>query len=146
MPWAYILECADGSFYVGSTTDLDRRVGQHNDGLGAAYTRRPGRRPVRLVWAADFHRKDEAFAFEKRIAGWSRKKKLALIEDRMDLLPALASRAWRFRHAGDEIHDPQAPVAETDDLPVAEEDECLPVAEEGRSPVSKPGEEGLGRP
>jgi putative endonuclease len=82
MPWAYILECADGSFYVGSTTDLDRRVGQHNDGLGAAYTRRQGRRPVRLVWAADFHRKDEAFAFEKRIAGWSRKKKLALIEDR----------------------------------------------------------------
>jgi len=115
MPWTYILECADGSFYVGSTTDLDRRVGEHNDGLGAAYTRRPGRRPVKLVWAADFYRKDEAFAFEKRVQGWTRKKKLALIDNRWDLLPALASRAWRFRHAGDEIRDPLADDAEAGD-------------------------------
>jgi putative endonuclease len=43
MPWTYILECADGSFYVGSTRDLEERVEQHNTGHGAAYTRR--RRP-----------------------------------------------------------------------------------------------------
>jgi putative endonuclease len=107
MSWAYILECADGTFYTGSTTDLDRRVGEHNDGLGAAYTRRPGRRPVKLVWAADFERIDEAFAFEKRIAGWNRKKKLALINNQWTLLPELASRAWRFRDAADQITDPR---------------------------------------
>jgi putative endonuclease len=99
MAWAYILECADGSFYVGSTTDLDRRVGEHNDGLGSAYTRRAGRRPVKLAWAADFARVDEAFAFEKMVQGWNRKKRIALIEGRWEDLPALASRAWRHRDA-----------------------------------------------
>jgi putative endonuclease len=99
MAWAYILECADGSFYVGSTVDLDGRVSQHNDGLGAAYTRRPGRRPVKLVWAADFARVDEAFAFEKMVQGWNRRKRIALIEGRWQDLPGLASRAWRHRTA-----------------------------------------------
>jgi putative endonuclease len=99
MAWVYILECADGSFYVGSTVDLDRRIGQHQAGEGAAYTRRPGRRPVKLLWAADFARIDEAFAFEKMVSGWNRKKKIAVIEGRWDDLPALASRAWRHRNA-----------------------------------------------
>jgi putative endonuclease len=99
MAWVYILECADRSFYVGSTVDLDRRVGQHQAGKGAAYTRRRGRLPVKLVWAADFARVDEAFAFEKMVQGWSRKKRIALIEGRWEDLPALASRAWRHRNA-----------------------------------------------
>ena len=99
MAWVYILECADGSFYVGSTIDLDRRIGQHQAGEGAAYTRRRGRLPVKLAWAADFARVDEAFAFEKMVAGWCRKKKIAVIEGRWDDLPALASRAWRHRNA-----------------------------------------------
>jgi putative endonuclease len=89
----YILECADGSYYVGSTVDLDGRVWQHNEGLGAAYTRR--RRPVTLVCAIAFARIDEAFAFEKRVQGWSRAKRLALIEDRWDDLPALSARHSR---------------------------------------------------
>jgi len=88
MAWVYILECADGSFYVGSTVDLERRVSQHDRGEGAAYTRH--RRPVRLVWAADFERVDEAFAFEKRVQGWGRAKRVALIEGRWSDLPALA--------------------------------------------------------
>ena len=94
MPWTYILECADGSFYVGSTTDLDRRLWEHNEGLGAAYTRLRRRRPVRIAWAAEFNRIDDAFAFEKRVQGWSRVKRVALIEGRYDDLPALA----RGRH------------------------------------------------
>jgi len=94
MPWTYILECADGSFYVGSTTDLDRRLWKHNEGLGAAYTRLRRRRPVRIAWAAEFNRIDDAFAFEKRVQGWSRVKRVALIEGRYDDLPALA----RGRH------------------------------------------------
>ena len=73
MAWVYILECADGFFYVGSTVDLDARISQHNAGEGAAYTRRRGRRPVKLVWAADFARVDEAYAFEKMVQGWGRK-------------------------------------------------------------------------
>ncbi len=95
MAWTYILECADGTFYVGSTVDLGRRVSEHNLGLGAAYTRRSRRRPVRLVWAAEFDRVDEAFRFEKQVQGWSRAKRLALIEGRFDDLPDLASRPHR---------------------------------------------------
>src|SRR5689334_2995005 len=92
MPHTYILECADGNLYVGSTWDLDRRVWEHNEGLGSAYTRLRRRRPVRLAWTAYFDRIDDAFAFEKRIQGWSRRKRFALIEGRYAHLPGLASR------------------------------------------------------
>ena len=88
MAWTYIVECADGSYYVGSTTDLDRRLSQHNLGEGAAYTRH--RRPVVLVWSAEFARVDEAFHYEKQIQNWGRAKRRALIEGRFTDLPALA--------------------------------------------------------
>jgi putative endonuclease len=94
MPFVYLLECRDGSFYVGSTYDLERRVSQHQHGVGAAFTK--ARRPVRLVWQAWFERIDEAWAFEKRVQGWGRKKRRALVEGRLDDLPELSSR-----HAGD---------------------------------------------
>ena len=90
MAWTYILECADGSLYVGSTRDLDRRISEHDAGLGSAYTRRPGRRPVRLAWAVQMERLDDAFRYEKQVQGWSRAKRLALIEGRLDDLPGLA--------------------------------------------------------
>jgi putative endonuclease len=99
MAWTYILECSDGSFYVGSTVDLERRVSQHDLGEGAAYTRR--RRPVRLVWAAQFARVDDAYAFEKQVQGWRRDKRIALIEGRYDDLPALAVGYWRRRGTTD---------------------------------------------
>ena len=92
MPHTYLLECADGSYYVGSTVDLERRVSEHDLGLGAAYTRARSRRPVRLVWAAEFNRIDDAYAFEKQLQGWSRAKRRALIDGRLDDLPELASR------------------------------------------------------
>ncbi|WP_299051521.1 GIY-YIG nuclease family protein [uncultured Nocardioides sp.] len=63
--FAYMLRCSDGSYYVGSTTDLDARLNQHNLGMGAEYTRR--RLPVVLVWHEQFERIDEAFAREKQI-------------------------------------------------------------------------------
>jgi len=91
MAWTYIVECADGSYYVGSTVDLDGRLWQHNNSPdGAAYTR--VRRPVRLVWAAQFDRVDEAFAFEKRVQGWSRAKRRALIDGNFTALPGLSRR------------------------------------------------------
>jgi putative endonuclease len=91
MAWVYILECSDGSFYVGSTTDLERRLWQHQTGEGAAYTRR--RRPVRLVWSLPFDRVDEAWEHEKQLQGWGRAKRLALIEGRVGELRSLASRS-----------------------------------------------------
>ena len=86
MPFAYLLRCADGSYYAGSTRDLETRVAQHNSERdGAAYTRR--RRPVVLVWAAEFEHVAEAFAWEKRLQGWSRAKREALIEGRLGRPP-----------------------------------------------------------
>lgn len=88
MAWTYILECVDFSFYVGSTHNLDDRLRQHAMGKGGDYTR--ARLPVRLVWAGEFERVDEACAWERRIHGWSRAKKLALINGKFDDLPGLA--------------------------------------------------------
>jgi putative endonuclease len=97
VPHVYLLRCSDDSFYVGSTWDLERRVSEHQLGLGAAYTRR--RRPVELVWSAAYDRVDEAYAMEKRIQGWSRVKRQALVDGDLDLLPGLASRSWAARRA-----------------------------------------------
>ena len=90
MAFTYILECRDGSYYVGSTTNLQARLHQHQLGASAIYTRR--RLPVTLVWAAHFDRIDEAFALEKRVQGWSRAKRRALIDGRLDELPALSRK------------------------------------------------------
>ncbi len=97
MAWTYIVRCADETYYVGSTVDLERRLSEHNLGLGAAYTRR--RRPVVLVWSAEFERVDEAFAFEKQVQGWGRRKREALIAGDLDALPTLASRSRKARTA-----------------------------------------------
>ena len=93
MPWVYILRCADDSYYVGSTWNLEQRVEQHVTGHGAAYTR--SRRPVTLVFAEEFDRIDDAFALEKRIQGWSRKKREALIDGAAERLPDLSRSQYR---------------------------------------------------
>jgi putative endonuclease len=90
MAWMYILECADGSYYVGSTTDLERRVWEHNEGLGAKYTAR--RRPVKLVYAAEFATIAEAYEREKQVQGWGRAKREALIRGDYAALPELARK------------------------------------------------------
>jgi putative endonuclease len=92
MPHLYILRCSDGSFYVGSTRDLARRVAEHCSGHGAAYTRR--RLPVVLVFQQEFERVDEAYLAEKQVQNWSRAKRIALIEGRMHLLPGLARKRF----------------------------------------------------
>jgi putative endonuclease len=88
MAWVYILRCSDGSYYVGSTTDLAARLDQHQNGAGAAYTRR--RRPVELVFSQECEHVAEAFALEKRYQGWSRKKREALIRGDFAALPGLS--------------------------------------------------------
>ena len=98
MAFTYIVQCSDGTYYVGSTHDLEHRMWQHNDSVeGAAYTRR--RRPVQLVWSHEFEHIGAAFAFEKQVQGWSRAKREALIRGEFDALPDLASRPTARRDA-----------------------------------------------
>jgi putative endonuclease len=90
MAYCYILRCADGTYYVGSTTDMAQRLSQHQEGLGAEYTRR--RRPLELAWVGEFESIADAFRFEKRVQGWRRAKREALIDGRLGELPSLSSR------------------------------------------------------
>ncbi|NTW27339.1 MAG: GIY-YIG nuclease family protein [Candidatus Moranbacteria bacterium] len=74
----YILKCSDETFYTGITTDLDRRIEQHNSSpLGAKYTF--GRRPVELFWAKKFNNRSLASKEECRIKKLPRAQKLELI-------------------------------------------------------------------
>ena len=95
MPYAYLLRCSDGSYYAGSTRNLERRLWEHSEGHGAEYTRR--RRPVELVWHAEFSHIGEAYAWEKRIQNWSRAKREALIRGDYAALPGLAKKDFAKR-------------------------------------------------
>jgi putative endonuclease len=75
--WAYILRCADDSFYTGHTDTLAARIGAHQIGIDCVHTRR--RRPVTLAWCQEFPSRLEALEAERQIKGWSRAKKQALI-------------------------------------------------------------------
>ena len=86
--YTYILECADGTYYTGSTKDLELRLQQHQEGKGANHTKK--RLPVKLVYVELFQRIDEAFYREKQIQGWSRNKKEALILGKHNQLPKLS--------------------------------------------------------
>ena len=90
MAWMYILECADGSYYVGSTKNLEYRLWEHNEGTGSKYTAR--RRPVKVVYSAEFRNVAEAFACEKQVQKWGRAKREALIRGDYNALPALARK------------------------------------------------------
>jgi putative endonuclease len=86
--WAYMLHCADRTFYVGHTDDLDSRIGAHQSGLIEGYT--ATRLPVTLVWSDEFPSRYEALAAERQIKGWGRAKKLALIRGDWKAISALA--------------------------------------------------------
>ena len=84
----YILKCANGNYYTGSTINLQRRLQQHQMGEGANFTKK--HLPVELVYFEKFQRIDEAFYREKQVQGWSRKKKEALISGEYERLPELS--------------------------------------------------------
>jgi len=75
--WVYILRCADGSYYTGHTDNLEKRVAEHQVGELPGYTF--SRRPVALVYSEAFPTREEALASERRIKGWSRQKKEAMM-------------------------------------------------------------------
>lgn len=78
MAFAYMVRCADGTFYSGWTNDLTRRVAAHNSGRGAKYTR--ARLPVELVWWEEFETKEQAMSREWHLKRLSHAQKLALIQ------------------------------------------------------------------
>jgi putative endonuclease len=88
----YMLQCADNSFYVGSATgdDLSLRIAKHNAGAYPGYT--STRLPVRLVWSEHFDRITDAIAVERKIKGWSRAKKEALIKGDWSAIRQLSKR------------------------------------------------------
>ena len=90
----YILECADGSYYTGSTNNLEQRLQHHHIGKGSNYTKK--RLPVRLLYFEEFQRIDDAFYREKQVQKWNRKKKEALISGKQELLPSLSKNYTQF--------------------------------------------------
>lgn len=90
--FVYMLQCADGSFYIGSarSDDLSQRVAEHQAGVYPGYTYT--RRPLRLVWSEHFDRITDAIAAERKIKGWSRAKKEALIKGDWAEISLLAKR------------------------------------------------------
>ena len=87
--YVYIVECNDNSYYTGVTNNVERRVHEHNVGQDpGSYTF--SRRPVTIRFVQECPGELQAIAFEKQLKGWSRKKKLAIIEGRWNDLPMLS--------------------------------------------------------
>ena len=96
--YAYILRCNDGSYYAGHTDNLELRMGQHATGALGGYTAK--RLPVELMWSDSFQTRDDAFAAERKIKGWSRAKKAALIAGDWVLVSELARGRTGHRDIG----------------------------------------------
>lgn len=87
--YVYILKCSDGSFYTGVTNNLELRFRQHQEGINiSCYTY--SRRPLELVYYEEFQTPGLAIEMEKKIKGWSRAKKMALISGNFSILPGLS--------------------------------------------------------
>ena len=96
--FVYILKCADLSYYTGMTSDIEKRITQHNDGKtfdGYTLTRRP----VELIWHVMCNDPNDAIKLEKQIKGWSRKKKEALINGDFEKLVAYSKNYTEFGKA-----------------------------------------------
>lgn len=94
--YVYILGCADKSFYVGITNNLQRRLDEHSFGINkGSYPY--DKRPVELIYHEEFTDVWEAISREKQLKGWSRKKKEALISARMDKLKLFSVRHRKLK-------------------------------------------------
>ena len=87
----YMLRCSDGSYHVGHTNDLEQRLAAHEGGAIQGYTL--SRRPVELVFSDRFSTRQEAFHRQRRIKGWARARKEALIKGDWDGLVELSNRS-----------------------------------------------------
>jgi len=93
MPYMYILFCSDGTFYTGSTWDMEKRLSEHNSGEGANYTKE--RRPLNLVYYKEYSRIEDAFHREKQVQNWSHAKKKALIDGDLEKLKQKAKKSFK---------------------------------------------------
>jgi putative endonuclease len=92
--YLYMLQCRDGSYYVGTTRgSLETRIAEHNAGRFDGYTSK--RQPVTLVFHQEFARIEDAISMERRVKGWRREKKEALIRGDFGAPPALSARGTR---------------------------------------------------
>jgi len=91
--FAYMLRCNDGSYYVGHTDDLERRIAEHQSGEIPGYTAQ--RRPLELIWSQEFETREEAQEAEFRIKKWSRRKKEALARREWEALRIAAKKNWQ---------------------------------------------------
>ena len=91
----YILRCANGEYYTGSTNDLQKRLEEHNNGIACNFTWK--HMPVELIYTEEFSTVEKAFHREKQIQKWSRKKKEALISGDIELLKSLAKNHTDFK-------------------------------------------------
>lgn len=97
MPYfVYILKCANGTFYTGSTSNLHDRINAHKSGADPnSYTYRL--RPIKLVWAEEYESRIEALNVEKHIKGWSHVKKQALIENDFEKIHQIVKQERKER-------------------------------------------------
>lgn len=79
MPYVYILQCSDGTYYTGYTVDIHRRLLKHSQGLGSKYTR--ARLPVECVYLEECRTKNEAMSREAQIKSMTRPNKEKLIKN-----------------------------------------------------------------
>lgn len=77
MWFVYILLCEDGSFYTGSSNDVQKRFLAHKDGRGGKYT--SSHKPIKLIYSEEFSTKSEAIKREFQIKGWRREKKIRIL-------------------------------------------------------------------
>jgi putative endonuclease len=98
----YILGCVDDSLYTGKTVNLERRLWEHQHGVGSDYTKR--RRPVRLLWAEVFPSETQAYVVERKIKGWTRAKKMALIRGDFDTLHELSKSTEKRKRENNGKH------------------------------------------
>ena len=92
--FVYILRCADGSYYTGHTDNMEKRLSEHKTGMYSGYTKT--RLPVDVVFLQQFTSRDEAFASERKIKRWTRKKKEALISKNWNKISELAKKSFEI--------------------------------------------------
>ncbi|GGE25616.1 GIY-YIG nuclease family protein [Psychroflexus planctonicus] len=94
MYFVYVLKCSDKTYYTGITSNLDKRLNEHQSGkYFGSYTF--SRRPIHLVYYAAFTDVNRAIEAEKKIKKWSKAKKEALINNEFDKLPNLAKKKFK---------------------------------------------------
>ena len=81
MCYCYVIKCCDGSYYIGSTRDISRRLHSHKTGK-VKYTK--NKRPIDLIFLKEFEDYNQAFHFEMRVKSWKKRKSIERMLDKPD--------------------------------------------------------------